>query len=63
MTEIIDVVSITRWGSGSYYLLVPMSLKERLHIPDGAQFVVMLDNNKIVYQRKDGKKAAEDTPQ
>ncbi len=56
MAEIIDVVRLTEHGSGSYYLLLPMSLKKRLQIPDGAEFVVMLENNKVVYERKDGKR-------
>jgi len=55
--EIVDVVSLVKVGSpGSYYLLIPIKLKDRLHLNEGTEFIVMLDKDKIVYQRKNGEK-------
>jgi len=64
--EIVDVVSMVKIGSpGSYYLLVPVKLKDRLKIDEGTEFVIMIEDDKIVYQRKNGEKPnlKETTPQ
>lgn len=54
--EIIDVVSLVKLGTpGSYYLLVPVKLKTRLKIDEDTEFIVMVENDKILYQRKNAK--------
>ena len=51
--EIISVVSLVKLGTpGSYYLLVPAKLKERLGVNETTEFIVMVEDDKIVYQRK-----------
>ena len=51
--EIISVVSLVKLGTpGSYYLLVPARLKERLGLDESSEFVVLTGDDKIVYQRK-----------
>lgn len=51
--EIVDVVSLSKIGTpGSFYLLVPLKLKEKLGINESTEFVVMTEDDKIVYQRK-----------
>jgi len=51
--ETIAVVSLSKIGTpGSYYLLVPLKLKERLGINESTEFVVMTEDDKIIYQRK-----------
>jgi len=57
--EIVDVVSMVKLGTpGSYYLLVPVKLRERLKIDEGTEFIVFVDGKKIVYERKNGLKEA-----
>jgi AbrB family looped-hinge helix DNA binding protein len=51
--EIVGVVTAIRMGTpGSYYLLIPAKLREKLNITEDSEFVVKVHNDEIIYQRK-----------
>lgn len=52
--EVIDVVRLVRLGTpGSFYLLVPAKLKERLGLNETDEFILQIDDGNIIYKRKE----------
>ncbi|MCW4014882.1 MAG: hypothetical protein NWF06_00775 [Candidatus Bathyarchaeota archaeon] len=51
--QVMDVVSLSKMGTpGSFYLLVPLKLKEDLNVDTETEFVVLSDGRNILYKPK-----------
>jgi hypothetical protein len=52
--EIVGVVGPQVQGSGgSFYVLIPLKIREKLHIDEKSEFVVILSGKDIIYRKKE----------